>query len=53
MHKKLGAELLPLYIELERTLRNLRKAKSVELTTMVNQREIMQPIPEEAETKRP
>ena len=30
MHRKLEAELLPLDIELERTLRNMRKVKSVE-----------------------
>ena len=53
MHRKPEAELLPLDTELKRTLRNLRKAKSVESTTMENQRERMQPIPEEAEAKRP
>ena len=31
----------------------MRKVKSVESTTMENHRERMQPIPEEAETKRP
>ena len=36
MHKKPEAELLPLDIELERTLRNLRKVKSVESTYMAN-----------------
>ena len=45
-------ELLPLDTELERTLRNLRKVKSVESTTMANQKERMQPIPEEAEVER-
>ena len=53
MHRKLEAELLPLDTELERTLRNLRKIKSAESATMANQREIMQPILEEAEPKRP
>ena len=52
MHRKLEAELLPLDIELERTLRNLRKVKGVKATTMENQRERMQPILEEAETER-
>ena len=37
---------------MEKALRNLRKVKSVESTTMVNQRERMQPIPEEVEAKR-
>ena len=31
----------------------MRKVKSIESTTMENHRERMQPIPEEAETKRP
>ena len=53
MHRKLEAELLPLDTELERTLRNLRKVKGAKSTTMENQRERMQPIPEEAKTKRP
>ena len=48
MHRKPKAESLPLDIELERTLRNLRKVKSVESTTMAEQRVILQPIPEEA-----
>ena len=47
MHRKLEEKLLPLDTELERTLRNLRKVKSVESTTMTEQREIQQPIPEE------
>ena len=45
-------ELLPLDTKLERTLRNLRKVKSAESTTMANQKERMQPIPEEAEVER-
>ena len=53
MHRKPKAELLPLDIELERTLRNLRKVKSAETTTMVEQREILQPILEEAVAERP
>ena len=52
MHRKPEVELLPLDTELGRTLRNLRKVKSVELATMVDQRERMQPIQEEAETER-
>ena len=53
MHKKLEAELLPLDIEPERPLRNLRKVKKVELTTMAEQGEIRQPIPEETVVERP
>ena len=53
MHKKPEADLLPLYIEIERTLRNLRKVTSAESTSMANQREILQPIPKEVETGRP
>ena len=52
-HRKLEAELLPLDIELERILRNLRKVKGAKEEIMANQRERMQPIPEEAETERP
>ena len=40
MHRKPEAELLPLDTELERTLRNMRKAKSAESTIMAEQREI-------------
>ena len=36
MHGKPEAKLLPLDTELERTLRNLRKVKSVESTTMTD-----------------
>ena len=53
MHKKLEAELLLLDTELERTLRNLRKVKSAESTTMARQRERLQPYPEEVEADRP
>ena len=53
MHRKLEANLLPLDIEIERTLRNLRKNTSVESKSMANQRERLQPIQEEAETERP
>ena len=50
MHRKLEAELLPLDIELERTLRNLRKVKNYESIILAEQREILQPILEEAIT---
>ena len=44
MHRKPEADLLPLDIELERTLRNKRKVKNAESTTMADQRERLQPI---------
>ena len=53
MHRKLEADLLPLDIEIEITLRNMRKVTSVESTSMENQRERLQPIPEESETEGP
>ena len=53
MHRKLEAKLLPLDTELERTLRNPRKVKSVESTTMAEQRERMQPVTEEIIAERP
>ena len=53
MHRKPKADLSPLDIEIERTLRNLWKVTSAESTSMENQREILQPIPEEAEMERP
>ena len=53
MHRKPEAELLPLDTELKRTLRNLRKVKSDKSTTMEDQRERMQPIPEEAKAETP
>ena len=53
MHRKPEADLLPLDTEIQRTLRNLRKVTSDEFTSMANQREKLQPIPEEAETCRP
>ena len=37
MHRKPEAELLPLEPELERTLRNLNKVRSVESTVMAEQ----------------
>ena len=53
MHRKPKADLLPLDTEIERTLKNLRKATSAEYKSMANQRERLQTIPEEEETKRP
>ena len=38
MHRKQGAELLPLDTEIERTLRGLRKVKSVEIAEMADER---------------
>ena len=38
MHRKQDSDLLPADIELERTLRSLRKAKRVENATMTNER---------------
>ena len=53
MHKKPEADLLPLDTEIERTLKNLRKATSAKYKSMTNQRERLQTILEEEETKRP
>ena len=53
MHRKPEANLLPLDTEIEKALRNLRKVTSVESTSMENQRERLQPIPEEEKTERP
>ena len=53
MHRKLEADLLPLDIEIEITLKNLRTVASFESTRMENQRERLQPIPKEEEEKRP
>ena len=54
MHRKPEADLLPLATEIERTLKNLRKVTSAESTRMENQRERLQPIPdEEEEEERP
>ena len=39
MHKKPEAELLPLDIELERTLRNLKKVRIAEAAVMADERE--------------
>ena len=54
MHRKPETDLLPLDIEIERTLKNLRKITSAESRSMENQRERMQAIPEEKkEAERP
>ena len=53
MHRKPEADVLPLDTEIERTLKNLRKVTSAEFTSMANQRERLQHIPEEEETERP
>ena len=53
MHRKPEADMMPLDIEIKRTLRNLRKVTSVESISMENDRERLQPIQEEAETERP
>ena len=38
MHRKKGAELLPLDTEIERTLRGLRKVKNAEIAEMEDER---------------
>ena len=53
MHRKSEAELLPLDTEIERTLKNLRKATSAEDRSMSNQIERLHTIPEEEEAERP
>ena len=45
MHRKPEAELLPLDTELERTLINLKKVRSVESVVMAEQQETHQNIP--------
>ena len=49
MHRKSKAELLPLDTEIERTLKNMRKATSTRDRSMDNQIERLQTIPEEEE----
>ena len=54
MLRKPEADLLPLDIEIERTLKNLRKITSAEFRSMENQRERLQAtLEEEEEAKRP
>ena len=52
MHRRLEAYMLPLVIEIERTLQNLRRITSAESRNMANQRERLQAIPEEEEVER-
>ena len=49
MHRIPEADLLPLDIEIERTLENLRRINSVGSRNMANQRERLQVILEEEE----
>ena len=44
MHRKSEAELLPLDIEIERTLRNLKKVRAVEKVAIAEQRDVNQNI---------
>ena len=44
MHRKPKAELLPLNIEYDRTLRNMKKLRRVESEVMVEQQETHQNI---------
>ena len=53
MYRKLEAELLPLDTEIERTLKNMRKATSAEVRSMANQIQRLQTIPEEEEAEIP
>ena len=52
MHRKPELDLFPLYTELERTLRNLRKVISAETTIMEEER-MGQTVEQETTTKRP
>ena len=45
MHRRPKAELLPLNTEIEKSLRNLKKVRAIEATTMVEHREGNQNIP--------
>ena len=49
MHRKPEEYLLPLDTEIERTLKNLRKATGAEYKSMANQRDRLRAIPEEEE----
>ena len=53
MHRKSKAELLPLDTEIERTLKNLRKATSAEDRSIANQIERLQTIPKEEKAEKP
>ena len=57
MHRKQGAELMPLDIEIKRTLRGLRKVKSAEIAEMADERltgavnqEFAAEVPQERDT---
>ena len=57
MHRKQGAELLPLDTEIERTLRGLRKVKSAKIAEMADERwtravnqEFVAEVPQERDT---
>ena len=45
MHKRPEAELLPLDIEIEKTLENLKKVRAIEAATMEKHKEGNQNIP--------
>ena len=49
MHRRLETDLLPLDIEIKRTLQNLRRITSAESINMAHQGERLQAIPEEEE----
>ena len=53
MQRKLEVELFPLDTELEKTLRNLKKVRSVESTVMVEQGEVQQNTQAKATVERP
>ena len=53
MHRKSEAELLLLDTEIERALKNMRKATNTEDRSRTNQIERLQTIPEEEEAERP
>ena len=53
MHRRPVAKLLPLDIELERTLRNLKKVRVAEAVAMEDQEGIDQHVPAEPTTERP
>ena len=53
MHRKSEAGLSPLDVEIERTLKNLRKTTSAEDKSIAHQIERLQTISEEEEAERP
>ena len=53
MHRKSEARLSPLDVEIERTLKNLRKTTSAEDKSIAHQIERLQTISEEEEAERP